>query len=357
MAIQNRELRLRKQAELQSLYTNLATLRKQEASYASIVPERLLGQINEARSEIRQIEETLLTLDGKIFASSGRELYWQGFEAELAGDFQQALKLYRNASRRTYPDAEPAAQSMRRINKAAKPPSFELWLPVSSVNPLRKQLVIGTTLVIILMVLLVSAYLISQLFMPPSQAIAVEPTVGQTTTPTAVGLILIVPDTATPLPTDTPTPTPTETPSPTPINTVRPTSTPIIPTQTATPTPVPTLRTAPKIIGPRDNLVWQDGAIVFEFERYTLAYDELYCLNDLKGFDKTGTENWSFPATGSKKPFIPIDGNAFNVAKSQGITCVFWTASIGQGSCDKIISDSTAVRVIEMYGSCDGIRP
>lgn len=357
MAIQNRELRLRKQAELQSLYTNLATLRKQEASYASIVPERLLGQINEVRGEIRTIEETLLTLDEKIFASSGRDLYWQGFEAELAGDFQQALKLYRNASRRTYPDAEPAAQSMRRGNKAAKPHSFELWLPVSSVNPLRKRLVLGTTVVFVLMLLLCATYQVSQLFMPLSQAIAVEPTITLTATPTAVGLILIVPDTATPLPTDTPIPTPTDTPSPTPINTVRPTSTPLIPTQTSTPTPVPTLRIAPKIIGPRDNLVWQDGTIVFEFERYNLAYDELYCLNGLKGFDKTGTENWSFTAVGSKKPFIPIDENAFNVAKSQGITCVFWTASIGKGGCDNIISDSTAVRVIEMYGSCDGIRP
>jgi hypothetical protein len=99
--------------------------------------------------------------------------------------------------------------------------------------------------------------------------------------------------------------------------------------------------------------VWLDGAVVFEFEDMGLADDELYCLNTLKGFDKTNTENWSFPPTGSKKPRIPIDANVIRVAKAQGMQCIIWSASIGKNSCDNIISQRTEERMIGLPQPCN----
>ena len=61
-----REQRLRKQAELQSLYLNLANLRKQETTYiesSAGLPELLVHQINDLRQEISGVEDELLTLN------------------------------------------------------------------------------------------------------------------------------------------------------------------------------------------------------------------------------------------------------------------------------------------------------
>jgi hypothetical protein len=104
---------------------------------------------------------------------------------------------------------------------------------------------------------------------------------------------------------------------------------------------------------PKDGLVWSAGAIVFEFADMDLAYDELYCLNTMRGYDNTLTENWSFPPTGNKKPAIPIEANVFRVARTRGMQCVVWSAAIGKHSCDNIISQSTEERVIGLPRPCD----
>jgi hypothetical protein len=110
---------------------------------------------------------------------------------------------------------------------------------------------------------------------------------------------------------------------------------------------------APKLIGPRDGLVWNDGAIVFEFEPLDLADDELYCLNTLRGYDATNTENWSYPPTGNDQPFIPVQAHVFRVARSQDIRCIIWSAAIGKNTCENIISANTAKRVIGLPRPCD----
>jgi hypothetical protein len=116
---------------------------------------------------------------------------------------------------------------------------------------------------------------------------------------------------------------------------------------------VPTLQPPPRIVGPRDGLVWLDGAIVFEFEPLNLAFDELYCLNTLRGYDSTATENWSYAPVGSKRPSIVVDSNVFKVAKVQGMQCVKWSVSIGKGSCDNPITRSSVGRVIGLPRPCD----
>ena len=67
------------------------------------------------------------------------------------------------------------------------------------------------------------------------------------------------------------------------------------PPPTVTPTELAE-KIAPLVIGPKDGLVWGDGAIVFEFEDMNIPEDELYCLNTrCSGYDNTLTENWSHP--------------------------------------------------------------
>jgi hypothetical protein len=158
---------------------------------------------------------------------------------------------------------------------------------------------------------------------------------------------MIIPDTATPtaIPTATDTPIPAATIAPLPIST--PEFTP-----TASPIPVPTLRAAPRVLEPKNGLVWGGGAVVFEFERLDLGFDELYCLNTLRGYDKTNTENWSFPPVGSKEPGIPIEEHVFRIAKVQGMRCIVWSAAIGKESCQNIISQTTDERVIGMPQPC-----
>lgn len=81
--------------------------------------------------------------------------------------------------------------------------------------------------------------------------------------------------------------------------------------------------------------------------------DELYCLNRMRGYDITNTENWSHEPRGSKKPAVAVEANVFRVARAQGMRCIVWSAAIGQGSCDNIISESTEERVIGLPRPCD----
>lgn len=342
-----REQRLRKQAELQSLYLNLANLRKQEATYIEAsagLPDLLVHQINEVRQEIRSVEAELLTLNDESIQTPARQFYREAFEAELAGDSDKAIKLYRNASHYNHPDAGVAIRSVRYSRKVAKNKAAgagKTWVSPSPARQLRNRLLVGlaTLLILVLIVIFIS----SRFFSPPLEVGSAEPTV----TPTPPAVILIIPETATPIPTDTATSTPT----PVPTDTPRPILTEVLPTES--PTPSPTLRAAPRIVEPENNLVWLDGAIVFEFEDMGLAYDELYCLDTLRGFDQTHTENWSFPPIGNKKPAIPIEANVIRVAKDQNMRCIVWSASIGKGSCENVISKSTEERMIGLPQPCD----
>jgi hypothetical protein len=346
--VHTREQRLRKQAELQSLYLNLANLRKQEASYIEAsagMPELLVHQINELRQEIRGVEDELLGLNDESIQVPARQFYREAVEAELAGDTDKAIKLYKNAAHYNHPDAGAAIRSVRYARKMAKSRT-KTRVSSASTNQIRNRGLMGLAALLILV--LVAIFLISgRLFSPPPEVVSTEPTA----TPTPPAVILIIPDTATPRPTP---PSPTSTSTPTPTDTSPPPATSIpetFPTETLT--PMPTLRPAPRIIGPTNNLVWLDGAIVFEFAEVDLAFDELYCLNTLRGFDKTNTENWSFPPTGNKKPAIPIEANVMRVAKDQDMRCIVWSGSIGKGSCDNIISYSTEERVIGLPQPCN----
>jgi hypothetical protein len=350
-SVHSREQRLRKQAELQSLYSNLANLRDgAEASYiaaGALIPERLVVQINETRQAIEKVENELLALNDESIRSPGRQFYREGFEAEQAGDFDRALKLYKKAARHTHPDAAAAARSLRYLIRTSRSKSViarPSLIPVPSQQS-RNRLLVG--LAACSLFALIAAFAINGLSSPSSdEEMAVEAVDTETLTPSVV--ILIVPDTATPLPsatsTATPLPTPTSTPTPVPALDVSP---------TLLPTPSPTLRAAPRMREPKDGLVWGDGAVVFEFERLDLAFDELYCINSMRGFDKSNTENWSFPPIGSKDPEISIDAHVFRIAKTQDMRCILWTAAIGKGSCDNIISRETETRVIGLPQPCD----
>lgn len=346
--IHSREQRLRKRAELQSLNLDLANLRKQEASYIEVsaaIPELLVHQVKEQRLKIQQVEDELLALSDAATLSQGRQFYREAFEAEQANDLDKALKLYRSAARASHLDAEAAGRSVRYRIRGSKGKTVTAGAGWESVSQTQKRWLIGL-IVILVLVLLLALAINGVSTWSTRDAVAVQITLTATFTPPAVNLIIP----------ETPTPTPTE--IPTSLPTVPPTLTPTpIPTQailpTPIPTPLPTLRPAPRVLEPKDGLVWLDGTIVFEFAQMDLAYDELYCLNTLRGFDKTLTENWSFPATGSKKPAIPIEANVFRVAKIQGMQCIVWTAAIGKENCDNLISQSSEERVIGLPRPCE----
>jgi hypothetical protein len=347
--VHSREQRLRKQAELQSLYSNLANLREREASYIAAnaaIPELLVNQINEQRQKIGEVETELLALNDESIQTRGRQFYREGLEAELAGDLDKALKLYKNAARSSYSDASAAMRSVRYAIRSAKDKAEPglLW-SMKPIRPSRNRLLIGLAVILVLILILIFA--INGLFLSSSQqAIAGEPTPITSPTPTPPEVILIVPETPTAFPSKTPTPTPV------PADTaVPPTPAEELP-PTPSPSPTPTLRPAPDILEPKDGLVWLDGAVVFEFKELDLAFDELYCLNTLRGFDQTNTENWSYGPTGSKKPSIPVDAHIFRLAKLQEMQCVVWSGAIGKGSCDNIISESTEERVIGLPQPC-----
>ena len=348
--LNTREQRLRKQAELQYLSGNLANLRERESSYiqaSAAVPDLLLNQINDVRREIRRVEDELIALEDEAIATPARQFYWQAFEAELADDLPEALKLYKNSARQTYHDANGAARSVRYKMKSPRVRSLgRMWTSVPARQSRYQLLIIlSLSLFLVLVVVLIASL---QFFSAP-EVVAVIPTLTDTATPTPPMVVLILP--ATPTPTFTPTATPAPAPpTATPqasIPTAEPTNTPALTT-----TPAPTLRPAPRIIEPKNGLTWGDGAIVFEFEELDLAYDELYCLNTLRGFDRTNTENWSFPPVGSEEPHIPVEANVFRVAKAQGMRCIVWSAGIGKGSCDNIISQRTEERIIGLPQPC-----
>lgn len=352
--ILSREQRLRKQAELQSLYTNLASLREREASYISAsapVPDLLLKQLNELRHQIESVENALAALEHQSVRPLAQDYYHQAFEAELKGNYSDAINLYRSANRHGHPDAGPALRSVRYQSKLAKgklAAAGQPWPPASGSSSQNHILIVVA--VILVLALITGFFLFGGVPSSPDQGIALASTATVSAT--------LLPPTNTPnllpTPTHTATPVPTVAPTSTPIsNQVAPTDTPT-PANTNTPTPTPTLalRPAPKIIGPKDGLVWGDGTIVFEFEDAKLAYDELYCLNTLRGYDRTNTENWSYEPVGRKNPAIPIEANAFHVAKSQDIQCIVWSAYLASDTCDNVISESTEERVIGLPHPC-----
>ena len=107
------------------------------------------------------------------------------------------------------------------------------------------------------------------------------------------------------------------------------------------------------MIEPKDGLVWGDGYIVFEFEDLDLPENEQYCLNRMKGYDITNTENWSHEPRGNKRPIVVIEPNVLRVAKAQGIRCILWSAALGSPTCENIISEPTELRVIGLPGPCN----
>ncbi len=347
--IHSREQRLRKRAELQSLNLDLANLRKQEASYIEVsaaIPELLVHQIKEQRHKIQQVEDELLALADEATLSRARQFYREAFLAEQANDLGKAQKLYKSAARASYPDAEAAGRSVRyqiRSSKSKTVAAGPLW---QSASQTQKRWLIGFVVILVLVLILILAINGLSTWSTP-EVVAVQTTFTATFTPAAV--ILIVPETPTPTPTKIPTATATATPTATPVAT----PTQAVLTPTSTPTPLPTLKPAPRVIEPKNGLVWLDGTIVFEFAEMDLAYNELYCLNTLRGYDKTLTENWSFPPTGNKKPAISIEANVFRVAKAQGMQCIVWSGAIGKESCDNIISQSSEERIIGLPRPCE----
>jgi len=349
--ITSREQRLRKQAELQSLYTTLANLRAREASYMEAsagLPDVLVSQIDETRQEIGQLEEELAILTGQDSEAQARQLYRQAFEAEQAGEFSEAIKLYKSAGRHGHADAGAAGRSARYREKWAKRKSaVTMWLPASG-HRSKNRLWIGLAIILLLGAVAAVLALSGRPPAEPRQVMAVAPTATPLPSPTAQ---VVFTDTPTPVLTNTPTRTPLPTNPPPQSDSAseeEPTETP-----TPEPSPAPTLMPAPKIIEPKNGLVWGDGAIVFEFEELNLAYDELYCVNTMRGYNINLAENWSHPPRGNKEPYIPVEPNVFRVARAQGVACIVWSAAIGKGSCDTIISQSTEERIIGLPRPCD----
>ena len=347
--ISSREQRLRKEAELQSLYVVLANYREREASYieaSAAIPELLINQINETRHNIANVEDELASLADKASESKGVQLYRHGFEAELAGDYPRAIKSYRSAGRYGHPDASPALRSVRYLERTAKTKVATGASSPASFSRSKNLFVIG--LVAVLIIILVVALVANPTSPNERQgAIAVDATTHTATPSSTPASELIIPATATPFPSATPTATPVA-PSPAALPPA-----PTGSTETPIPTPTPTLRAAPRIIEPKNGLVWGDGAIVFEFVDVKLADNELYCLNRMKGYDITNTENWSHEPRGNNLPSIAIEPNVFRVAKAQGMRCIRWSAALGRTTCDNIISENTEERVIALPGPCD----
>ena len=348
--VDSREQRLRKQAELQSLNSNLANLREQEDSYISVqaaTPERLTQQITKVRQQIQGVQTELISLGDETVETPARQFYWEAFAAELTKDEDKALKLYRNAARYDYPDANAAIRSLKHLSKVAKNKATIAASPWSNSagSQSRGKFFLGVIIVILIFAVIVALGLNNYLSQPAGEAVVLEAATALIAT--VIPPTIIVPNTATPNPTLTSLPaTPTNTATPLPSTTAT-----LIP-PTPSPTPTSILRGAPAIIGPRDGLVWGDGAIVFEFENMGLAENELYCLNTLKGFDKTLTENWSYPPVGSKTPRIPVEKNVFRTAKVQEIQCIVWSAYIGRDNCQTIISQTSPERVIGLPQTC-----
>ena len=350
----SREQRIRKQAELQSLYGSLANLRERETSYidaSARIPELFHSQLDDTRRQIAELELELAAPNDDSAEVKGRELYALGFEAELAGEFSKAEKAYKKSARYSHRDASAAIRSVRYQVKRGRTKTTEIWLPTAKRQGNNRWFL---AVVLILLLILVIVLLLNW---PSRQSTQPVIAVEFTSTPAATVVVqLIIPNTPTPQPTATlapsPLPSPTQTLPPTPIPDL-PVPTVPLSTPDDTPTPVPTLMPPLRIIGPDDGLVWNDGAIVFEFEPRVLNFDEMYCLTSIRGYDYSNTENWSYQPVGNNRPYIAIDANVFRVAKVQGMQCVSWSAGIGKGSCDNIISQTTVPRVIGLPRACD----
>ncbi|NEP84767.1 MAG: hypothetical protein F6K39_45690, partial [Okeania sp. SIO3B3] len=206
--LHSREQRLRKQAEITSLYINLDNLRRQESSYiraSAAIPELLSNQIRDTRRRLQTVEQELAQLENKPMVTPGADLYQQGFEAELANDINKAVKFYRQATRNDHPDADDALRSLRY---RARPKSKAVWFPVD--NRTNQRVWMGATLLIVVL-LIVGGITANRL------AARRDAVTAATATPTPPNVVLIIPNTSTPtptrlpLPTDTPTLTPTAT--------------------------------------------------------------------------------------------------------------------------------------------------
>ncbi len=353
--LNTREQRLRKQAELQSLYSNLANLREQENSYITTqaaIPTRLTEQIDKVRIEIEAVENELSDLADESVATASHQAYWQAFAAEAAGDDEQAIRLYKSA--RGHVDANAAIRGLRYRGKYKK--MGPAWGAITAAKP-RTQFpfaVIVTLLAFSIILALALSYYLAQQNVSPAVAIEVTSTNSPTATPIPPTVLIPATATLTPLPTtQIVEPTITFTPEASEPEPVLVTATPTeAPTEIPTSNPSPTLRAAPSIVGPKNGLVWGDGAIVFEFEKLNLRDDELYCLNTLRGYDESLTENWSHLVDGRKAPSIPVEANVFRVARSQDIQCVSWSAYIGRGTCDNPVSENTETYIIGLPRPC-----
>ncbi|MFC1976087.1 hypothetical protein ACFLXQ_06830, partial [Chloroflexota bacterium] len=172
-----REQRLRKQAELQSLYTNLASFREREASYiqfSTAIPERLVDQITEARYQIEETEGELLTLGDETVGTPARQFYRDAFQAELGENFAEAIKLYKSALRYTHPDAGAALRSLRYKIKVESGQGVDnAWASISGGSSSR--LWIG--LAVLLIIALIAIFAFSGRFNSPTPpAAGMEPT-------------------------------------------------------------------------------------------------------------------------------------------------------------------------------------
>ncbi len=366
-----RQQLLRKQAELRSLYANLGRLRNRETSFidsAAVIPALFQNQILKVRLDIKAVEDDLLDLDESRVTTPARELYWEAFTAEELEDWDKALKLYRQAARQGHPDANDAIRNIRyRIKVARTPAPVTVMGLNNAIGSTRVRLIVGIIAAILLVFIMITLLNLRNRW-PRLTMAAITPTA------TATPLIILV---VTPTPTAVLTsvnhpPSPTMTPSPTVLTPVsyppspeptatkiRPTNTPtlksiIISTDTPIPSSTPIRQAAPQIIDPQNGHVWHSGAgaIIFEFEPLDLAPDEVYCLDTLRGFDHTLTESWSFEAISSEDPSIVIEGSVFEIAQSQGIQCILWSAAIGQESCETLKSEKTEVRVIGLPNPC-----
>ena len=326
----DREHRLRIQAELQNLITELQHQRQREAEHlksVSGVPQFTKDKIHKLRRRIIQLEDELQA--GK--KSPAQQWYREGFAAELRGDAKKAIKLYKQAARKKYPDADAALYCMKCY-----------------ANTNKKSWLIGAA---ILLVVVLAAFVAWQFSTTPSETPAVKQ-ITFTPLASAPAAKIATRTPTSPPPTNTPRPTASSTPAPIAPTPAPPLTATEVVQPLATPTETPTLQPAPKLIGPPDNLVWQGGAVVFEFEAMDLNNGELYCLDALRGFDRSGAENWSYPPRASKTPAIPVDANVFSVAKTQGMQCVTWQAYIGQTTCQTRTSNLTTRRVIGLPDPC-----
>ena len=356
-----REQRLRKQAELQSLSRDLATLRKQEGEYIStqaVVPAQLMQQIGKIRQQTKRVEDELLLLEEESIDIPAYQFYRKAFAAELDKAYDEALKLYKNAARHSHGDAQAASRSLRYRLKTAKPKTTA-WSSISSERP-RTRFPWGVIVALLIFVALFSFALSYGVPQFTNEAVVGGTLSLSTRTATATDIplppVIIVPSTATLTPTGTrfASVSTDATPVTEATNTLAaeiqpPTAIPLV---TATPTPLVVLESAPLVIGPKNGLVWGDGSIVFEFEDMGIREDELYCLDTLRGYDKTLTENWSHPPIGKKQRSIPIEANVFRIAKTQGIQCIAWSAYIGRGTCENVVSQHTDTYIIGLPRAC-----